>query len=250
MQVNASGMGLIESFEGCRTEAYQDCIGIWTIGYGHTSAAGSPQVEPGMTISKTEGQALLKTDIENFSKGVTASLRTPLNDNQFSALVSFAYNVGLAAFRRSSVLRAVNAGQFQAVPGLMVLWVKAGGKVVPGLVARRAAEATLFCKADDSMANAPRPALAGTPANQQSTEMPQDVGPVEPIARILASPNTIGAALISAIGGIVSSAARHLEDLIGQHISLALEVAGVAAVLACAAWIYLEHRSKSRQLSA
>jgi lysozyme len=250
MNITDRGLALIRRFEGFRASAYRDAAGIWTIGFGHTSAAGAPHVRPGMKISRKEAEQILARDVSLFARGVRELLDVELGDCQFSALVSFAYNVGLAAFRGSSVLRAVNAGQFQAVPGLMVLWVKAGGKVVPGLVARRAAEATLFCKADDAVANAPRPALAGMPAHQQSTEMPQDVGPVEPIARILASPNTICAALISAVGGIVSSAARHLEDLIGQHISLVLEVAGVAAVLACAAWIYLEHRSRSRQLSA
>src|SRR5688572_28203353 len=175
MQVNARGMALIEHFEGCRTEAYRDCVGVWTIGYGHTSAAGPPQVKAGMTIPESEAQALLKTDIENFGNGVEAGLRVPLNDNQFSALVSFAYNIGLTAFRESSVLRAVNAGQFKAVPGLMALWVKARGKVIPDLLARRAAEAALFCETDDA-------------AHEQSMNSPRDVGRVEPIAKNLASP--------------------------------------------------------------
>lgn len=236
MQVNARGMALIEHFEGCRTEAYQDCVGIWTIGYGHTSAAGPPQVKAGMTISKSEAQALLKTDIEIFCNGVAASLRVPLNDNQFSALVSFAYNIGLAAFRESSVLRAVNAGQFKTVPGLMALWVKAGGKVIPDLLARRAAEAALFCETGDA-------------AHEQKTNS-RDLGRVEAIAKNLASPRTISAAMISAIGGMASSAARHLEILIGQHLSLMLEITAVAAVLGCAAWIILENRSRSRQLNA
>src|SRR5262245_3657655 len=98
MHVTAAGMALIESFEGCRTEAYQDCTGIWTIGYGHTSSAGPPAVQPETTISKLEALAILQTDVGNFSKGVETCLRVPLNDDQFSALVSFAYNIGLAAF--------------------------------------------------------------------------------------------------------------------------------------------------------
>lgn len=247
MQVNAGGMALIESFEGCRTEAYRDCVGIWTIGYGHTSAAGPPQVEPGMTISKTEAQAILKTDVEKFSKGVAASLRVPLNDNQFSALVSFAYNVGLQAFRKSSALRAVNAGKFQAVPSLMALWIKAGGKILPALIARRAAEAALFCKSSES-AGRPAHHLTSTHAEQHPAEAPHIHRPVEPISSTLASRHTVVAAVISSIGGVVSSAARRLEDFIGEHLSLVLEIAAVGAILFCAAWLLHEHRRQLRQL--
>lgn len=244
MEVNASGMALIESFEGCRTEAYLDCAGIWTIGYGHTSSAGPPSVKSGMTISKQEALAILETDVGSFSKGVEACLRVPLNDNQFSALVSFAYNVGLSEFRRSSVLRAVNAGEFQVVPACMAMWIKAGGKVVPGLIARRAAEAALFCKPGDAAANVTYP-----PAEQAPVQTPHIHGPVEPISRTLASHHTIIAAVVSSIGGVVSSVARHLEEFIGTHISLALEIAAVAAILLCAAWLLHENRGRSRHLS-
>ena len=237
MQVNAAGMALIESFEGCRTEAYQDCAGTWTIGYGHTSAAGPPAVQPGTTISKPEALALLQTDVGNFSKGVEACLRVPLNDDQFSALVSFAYNIGLTAFGKSSVLRAVNAGQFKAVPGFMALWIKAGGKVIPGLVARRAAEAALFSKSAD---------VAGQPS-AQTTHITR---PAESIFPSSASHHTVFAAVVSLVGGVVSSLARHLENFIGEHLSLVLEIAGVAAVLLCAAWLLHEHRSGLRQLIA
>jgi lysozyme len=237
MQVNAAGMALIESFEGCRTEAYQDCSGIWTIGYGHTSSAGPPAVEPGTTVSKPEALAILQTDVGNFSKGVEACLRVPLNDEQFSALVSFAYNIGLTAFGKSSVLRAVNAGQFKAVPGLMAMWIKAGGRIVPGLVARRAAEAALFSRSDD---------IAGKP----SVETTRTTKPVEPIFPSSASHHTVFAAVISSIGGVISSLARHLENFIGEHLSVVLEIAGVTAILLCAAWLLREHRSGLRQLIA
>jgi lysozyme len=248
MQVNASGMALIENFEGCRTTAYQDCIGTWTIGYGHTSSAGPPAVVRGMTISKGEALSILKTDVGNFSKGLEACLRVSLNDDQFSALVSFAYNIGLSEFRKSSVLQAVNAGEFHAVPTFMAMWVKAGGKVIPGLVARRAAEAALFCRSDGAASNASYPPTQ-TEVGQLSAETAQMNSPVEPISRMLASRHTVLAAVVSSIGGVLSSAAHHLEDFIGAHLSLVLEIAAVAAILCCAAWLLHEHYNRFRQLS-
>ena len=247
MRVNAAGMALIEGFEGCRTRAYRDCAGIWTIGYGHTSSAGPPAIEPGMEISKQEALAILEADVRNFSKGVESCLRMPLDDNQFSALVSFAYNIGLAEFRKSSVLKAVNSGQFQAVPALIALWIRAGGKILPGLVARRAAEAALFCESNEVAGNV---AHHSTPphAEQHPAEEPHVHRPVEPISRTLASRHTVAAAVISSIGGVISSAARRLEDFIGEHLSLVLEIAAVGAILFCGAWLRHEHRKQLRQL--
>ena len=249
MKINTGVIGLIESFEGCRTDAYRDCVGIWTIGYGHTSSAGPPTVTPGMTISKQEARALLETDVGNFSKGVQACLQVQLDDNQFSALVSFAYNIGLAEFCKSSVLRAVNAGQFAAVPALMALWIKAGGRVVPGLVARRAAEAALFCKADDDEAQVST-GFAITPVQDDIGETPENGSRVEPVMRNLGSNTSVAAALGSAGGGVLASAARHLEVFIGKHLSFVLEIAAVAVILSCAAWLLYDNRSKSTRLTA
>lgn len=144
MRVTDEGLALIKEFEGFRAKAYRDAVGVWTIGYGHTSAAGEPVVKPGMVITKEEGTRILRRDVEMFAAGVRKAVKVRLNDNQFSALVSFAYNVGLGAFRTSSVLKAVNAKDFGRVPVRLNLWVKAGGKTLPGLVRRRAAEGALF----------------------------------------------------------------------------------------------------------
>ena len=152
MKLNDKGFALICEFEGCRTEAYQDAVGVWTIGYGHTSVAGPPSVGPGVTVTRAEAAGILMRDLETFSTGVRSAITAPLNDNQFSALVSFAFNVGLGNFRSSSVLRSVNACRFDQVPADLALWVKAGGKVLPGLIRRRAAEAALFLAGDLSVA--------------------------------------------------------------------------------------------------
>lgn len=144
MRITQNGIDLIKRFEGFRATAYLCPAKVLTIGYGHTSRAGAPPVTRGMKIGEAEAAVILRRDVESFAKGVAKLLTIPLNDNQFSALVSFAYNVGLGAFAKSSVLKAVNSQDFAAVPGRLKLWTKGGGKVLPGLVKRRAAEAQLF----------------------------------------------------------------------------------------------------------
>ena len=144
MQMTEEGLALIRRFEGFRGEAYRCPAGVWTIGYGHTSQAGPPKVRAGMVISEAEARAILATDAAMFAEGVQKALTREVSAAQFSALVSFAFNVGIGAFRRSSVLKAVNAGDFTAVPERLKLWVKADGRRLEGLVRRRAAEAELF----------------------------------------------------------------------------------------------------------
>ena len=144
MKLTAEGLALIKEFEGFRARAYKCPAGIWTIGYGHTSNAGPPAVHEGMVVSRDVADAILSNDVAVFASGIAKELKVELSGHQFSALVSFAYNVGLGNFRSSSVLRAVNAGDTAAVPRRLQLWIKAGGKVLPGLVRRRAAEAELF----------------------------------------------------------------------------------------------------------
>jgi GH24 family phage-related lysozyme (muramidase) len=155
MNVTNEGLDLIKHFEGLRTTAYRDAVGVWTIGYGHTSMAGAPQVQPNMQITEAEAHTILARDVEMFAKGVAALLQRPLSPSAFSALVSFSYNVGLGAFKSSSVLRAVNSGDVAAVPRRLQLWNKAGGRVLPGLVRRRAAEAALFVSEHSAPNNQP-----------------------------------------------------------------------------------------------
>ena len=147
MQMAEEGFALIKRFEGFRARAYRCPAGVWTIGYGHTAAAGSPEVASGLEISRADADTMLRCDVERFSRDVAASLKVTLEANQFSALVSFAYNVGIGNFRKSSVLAAINGGDLAAVPRCLQLWNKARGRVLSGLVKRRAAEAELFLSA-------------------------------------------------------------------------------------------------------
>lgn len=144
MKLTEEGLALIRRFEGFREQAYRCPAGVWTIGYGHTAQAGPPKVVAGMKIGEAEARRILAADAERVADEVRAALTREVNDAQFSALVSFAFNVGAGAFRGSSVLAAVNDGRFRDVPERLALWVKAGGRVLPGLERRRAAEAALF----------------------------------------------------------------------------------------------------------
>jgi len=143
-KTNQAGVDLIKQWEGVKLYSYQDVAGIWTIGYGHTSAAGIPNVKPGMRINGTEAEEILKKDLSKFEARVEKLVKVVLNDNQFAALVSFDFNTG--ALHKSTLLKKLNAGDYDAVPGELMKWVSAGGKKVKGLVNRRAAESGLWAK--------------------------------------------------------------------------------------------------------
>lgn len=162
MIVNDKTKELIKRFEGRRLKAYRCSAGVLTIGYGHTSMAGSPQVTPGMTITAGDADAIFDRDIERFAARVEALIKVPVSENQFGAMVSLAFNIGVGAFAKSSVLRFTNKKQFNNAADAFALWNKAGGKVLPGLTKRRAAEAALYREDDagdmpemDSLARIP-----------------------------------------------------------------------------------------------
>lgn len=146
MQINEEGLALIKQAEGLRLTAYKDPVGILTIGYGHTSAAGAPEVKPGMKISQELAETILKTDLQKYEKAVDDAITVDLAENQFSACVSLCYNIGPGAFAKSSVARFINQGRMADAADAFLLWNRAGGKILPGLVKRRAAEAALFVK--------------------------------------------------------------------------------------------------------
>ena len=144
MQVNEAGLELIKKFEGLRLRAYRCPAGVWTIGYGHTKTARRGQV-----ITEAEADRLLREDLRIFEKGVLEAIgNAPTTSNQFSAMVSLAFNIGLGAFRRSKVLALHKAGKTAEAAKAFANWRRAGGKVLPGLVRRRAAEAKLYLTPD------------------------------------------------------------------------------------------------------
>lgn len=147
-KTNSSGVAVIKHFEGLRTLAYQDSVGVWTIGYGHTSMAGPPSVSSGMRITEAEAESILRQDLSKFERGVADALTVSTTEDQFSAIVSFAFNVGLSAYRDSTLLRKHNAGDFAGAADEFLRWVYAGGQVLAGLRRRRNAERALYLSQD------------------------------------------------------------------------------------------------------
>jgi len=146
MKTSANGRHFIEQWEGLFLHTYNDGVGVLTIGYGHTTAAGPPQVHYGMTITQPQADEILAADLASVEADVNRLVKVPINQNQFDALVSFTFNCGAGALARSNVLHAVNAGHFAQVPDALMAWTHGGGHVMLGLVRRRKAEGALFLK--------------------------------------------------------------------------------------------------------
>jgi len=139
------GLALTEQFEGLQLTAYQDPVGVWTIGYGHTGA----DVQPGLTITQEQASDLLLQDVAGAVAAVNRLVTIPLTQNQFDALVDFTFNVGQGNLASSTLLRELNSGNTEGAAAQFLVWVYAKGVELPGLVTRRQAEAALFQTASD-----------------------------------------------------------------------------------------------------
>jgi len=162
--VNAAGVNLIKRFEGIvdgnpRTvnlDPYIDPVGILTIGWGHALTFGERFLRNNPAdwalarkmypngITRAEAEALLVHDLNEHSRDIKAVVGVPLNDNQFAALASFVFNIGMKAFLRSSLLKSLRRKDYAQAATRFAPWRTAGGRVLPGLVKRRAAETGLF----------------------------------------------------------------------------------------------------------
>ncbi len=131
---------IIKMFEGLRLKAYQDSVGIWTIGYGTTGSF----VIPGMQISVEQAEKYLQDSLVTIEDEIKTLVKVPLNDNQLAALESFVYNLGIGAFAKSTLLKLLNKGEYADAAVQFGFWVHAGSKILPGLVKRREAERKLF----------------------------------------------------------------------------------------------------------
>lgn len=136
-KINQKGLALIKHYEGCKLTAYQDVGGIWTIGFGHTGS----DVWPNGSITKDRANELLEEDIEKFYK-LDEHISEVVNDNQYSALLCLAYNIGLSALLKSTLLKLVNVGE--SPDGEWTKWSHVNGKIINGLLARRVAELELY----------------------------------------------------------------------------------------------------------
>lgn len=139
MRVSPTGMDMIRSFEGLRLEAYQDAVGVWTIGYGHTAS-----VKRGDVWTRDKAETVLIGEVDDFGERVEALLRVPVTQPQFDALVSLAYNIGLGAFGKSTLVRKLNDHDRVGAAAQFTVWNKAGGELNSGLLVRRTLELLRF----------------------------------------------------------------------------------------------------------
>jgi lysozyme len=206
-RISPEGLAFIKQWEGLRTEAYRCTAGAWTIGYGHTLG-----VTEGSQITESEAEKILMRDLSISEAGICREVRVELSDNQFAALVSWTFNVGINAMRKSSLVRKLNAGDYSAVPGELARWNKAKGVVVPGLSNRRAAEAGLWAR--------------GAFVSSRSVE------PATPAQGSMA----MDASKLGGVAAAAATAAPALTGLSGIHWAVGVALVAGAVVLAA---IYL-----------
>lgn len=234
MKINNEGLELIKDFEGCVLKAYPD-PGTggepWTIGVGHTGG-----VKPGDRITEAQAMDLLRQDVAKFERYVTDALDGyPASSNEFSAMVSLCFNIGPGNFRKSSVLRHHKQGNKVAAANSFKLWNKAAGKVLNGLVRRRAAEAALYMK----------PSIVG-----KAVETRTEPDAPKPAA---ASPTIIGSATV-AVAGVGQQLADNMGAIQSAHATVA-QTGGFewvtralgALIVAAALFVLIRHWLKKRK---
>ena len=220
MQMSPEGMNaLLKKFEGCKLTAYRCPANVCTIGYGHTTAAGAPSVSDGMKITQQQAEDILSRDLVKYETAVHNMVHQPLNQRQFDVLVDFAYNAGIGNLQSSTLLKKVNAAQFNDVPAELLKWTKGGGKVLPGLVRRRQAEGAWWVSGE--------PAATSVPVEiptEDEHEQRTDPDPVP--VRTMADSKQGNAALVTAgLGGLgvakqVAAQAQDASDTADQLIGL------------------------------
>lgn len=146
MTISSVGIQLITSFEDLKLKAYDDGVGVWTIGYGTTIYPNSVSVKKGDSCTLEQAKSFFQHDLRRFQTAVNDAVNIPLSQNQFDALVSLAYNIGTNAFKTSTLVKYLNALDYKAAADQFLVWNKAGGSVLKGLVRRREAERALFLK--------------------------------------------------------------------------------------------------------
>lgn len=199
MKLSSEGLDLIVQFEGLhrkmddgRYAAYRCPANVWTIYAGCTEG-----VLEGMVVDEAKGREMFLRELAKFEAGVTRLVTVELNQNQFDSLVSLTYNIGLGAFERSTIRKRLNAGDYRGAAAAFRLWNKGGGRVLRGLVNRRAREATLFLTPMDA---SPEP------------DMPQSVQPsAEPVGKptVAAVAAAGGATLIPAVPALITDNAAN-----------------------------------------
>ena len=145
--LNQNGRCLIGHNEGFRLESYLDGANVWTIGWGTTQINGRPVTE-GMKITREQAVEYFNTDVAKFETTIRKNVTVPITNNQFAALVSFVFNIGASAFKKSTLLKKLNTGDYDGAANEFGRWIYASGKILAGLVSRREQERDLFLTPD------------------------------------------------------------------------------------------------------
>ena len=195
MKMSKEGVdALLKKFEGCKLSSYRCPANICTIGYGHTSAAGAPEVKDGMKITQKQADDILFDDLVKYETAVYGMVKQPLNQHQFDVLVDFAYNAGVGALEKSTLLKKVNTAQFDDVPAELMKWTKGGGRVLPGLVKRRQAESSWW--------------VSGEPHSEQEQRTEPDPVPVRTMVESKQGNAAIATAGLASLGAAKEIAAQ------------------------------------------
>jgi lysozyme len=187
-KINSAGLELIKAFEGLRLAAYLCPAKVWTVGWGSTG----PHVKPGMTITLDEAETLLRSDLARFERAVDKAA-PDASDNEFAAFVSLAFNIGIAGFNRSTALKRHLDGNKVGAANAILMWNKAGGVVLKGLVRRREAERALYLLPAKPAPEPPKPiekppeTPVEAPVAPEATETPPEpqIAPLGCLAAVL-----------------------------------------------------------------
>ena len=242
MKMSKEGVeALLKKFEGCKLKAYRCPANVCTIGYGHTSAAGTPTVIDGMTITQKQADDILWQDLVKYETAVQGLVTQDLTQHQFDVLVDFAYNAGVGNLKSSTLLKKVNAAQFNDVPAELMKWTKGGGKVLPGLVRRRQAEGQWWIAGEPV-------AFAAVSEEPSPDEHEQRTDPDPVPVRTMADSKQGNAALVTAgLGSLgvakeVAAQAKDASDTADQFIGLLSNpnflIMSAIIALAAAIWFF------------
>jgi lysozyme len=249
MQMSQEGIdALLKKFEGCKLKAYRCPAGICTIGYGHTSAAGAPEVRDGMTLTQQQCDEILRRDLVKFETAVRSMVKQPLAQHQFDVLVDFAYNAGVGSLKTSTLLKKVNGANFDDVPAELMKWTKGGGKVLPGLVKRCQARSLWWT-------SSPVSSKPATPEQAFDYEQEQRTDPDPVPVRTMADSKQGNAALVTAgLGGLgvakeVAAQAKDASDTADQLMGLLSNTNFLimAAIIGLAAGIWFWRRKNMEE---
>jgi GH24 family phage-related lysozyme (muramidase) len=252
MKMSAGGRALLIQREGFRTKAYRDTVGVWTIGVGHTSAAGAPDVTPGLVVTKAEVDEILSRDLRQYEFAVSHAVTAPLTQGQFDALVSLCFNIGCEAFRKSTIVKRLNVMNFRGAADAFLMWSKPAE-----IMGRRRAERAQFLAATPSDAlGAPVRFIAAEDLHEEETVTADYLRAAG--SRTLSATDFVKKAATAVLGADAVDGATRAKDALDQardayagltHGAEALELAksywplaaglALSLVIAALAWLAL-----------